>query len=524
MFKLECGSQKYAWGKKAGESMVAKLQSGSATELGGSPIAADPETRFAELWIGVHNSLPSRVLPSSGGGEGAVLLKDFLAQRADTYLGQEHMKFYNSPAVPFLLKVLSIDMALSIQAHPTRDLAKVLHARDPKNYPDPNHKPELIVALTPFEALCCFRPVKQMLYFIRQSPFVRMMVGEKAIAALEAAAVNEVIGTETKADAKAAVKLALEHLYAVDKATLEAAIKGQVDAITNGTLAHVVLEEGTSSSTRSSPDSYDSTVGAAAAGKKGAAGKGTSSTSTSNVPPLDAVHAVFVRTFKTFSYDVGLWMMYFLNYLQLNVGDGLFLGASEPHAYLSGDGVEIMANSDNVVRAGLTPKFKDVETLLNMLTYDTNALKSSKYTADTSTAVQQYAPPAWCDDFSLFAVRLSRHGLTPQQKKKGEDEQSDAANTNINATSNLTAAATKAVVDLPSVGLAVCVKGKARVVSHLDDNNDAATKSSSTVVGFGANFVLPIGKATFELEDGEDECTIFIGTTNVHGATSASKL
>jgi mannose-6-phosphate isomerase len=61
--------------------------------------------------------------------------------------------------------------------------------------------------------------------------------------------------------------------------------------------------------------------------------------------------------------------VFFLNYVVLDPGEALFLAPNEPHSYLFGDGVEIMAASDNVVRAGLTPKFKDVDTLLDMLTY-----------------------------------------------------------------------------------------------------------------------------------------------------------
>lgn len=422
MQSLKCGAQNYAWGKKAPESKVAKL-------LGESDKSENAEKRFAELWIGVHTSLPSKV-------NGAELLKDFLENNKEKYLGSAHLNFYKSPTLPFLLKVLSIDMALSIQAHPTRELAQKLHAKDPKNYPDPNHKPELIVALTPFEALCCFRPLNDIVYFIDQSSAFRSMLGDKVIESLKAAAKNEEKGGKTKDDAKKALQDALEAIYAVEKEKLEAAVNEQVKAIDDGKIS-------------------------------------------SKASDLDKVHEVFVRTNKLFPGDVGLWMMYFLNYLQLNPGDALFLGAMEPHAYISGDGVEIMANSDNVVRAGLTPKFKDVETLVNMLTYDTNALAQSKYTLDRSQAIQQYAPPAWCDDFSLFAIRLDRK----------------AGWTNV-------------TLNLPSVGLGICVGGKGLI------NGDNA-------IEFGTTFVLPVGEATFALPEGSDDCTIFVGTTNVHGATQA---
>lgn len=67
--------------------------------------------------------------------------------------------------------------------------------------------------------------------------------------------------------------------------------------------------------------------------------------------------------------DVGVLSAFFFNYVKLNPGEALYIGANEPHAYLSGECVECMATSDNVIRAGLTPKYKDVQTLCSMLTY-----------------------------------------------------------------------------------------------------------------------------------------------------------
>lgn len=72
---------------------------------------------------------------------------------------------------------------------------------------------------------------------------------------------------------------------------------------------------------------------------------------------------------KQYPADVGVISAFFFNHVKLNPGEALYLGANEPHAYLSGECVECMATSDNVVRAGLTPKYRDVETLCSMLTY-----------------------------------------------------------------------------------------------------------------------------------------------------------
>jgi len=73
---------------------------------------------------------------------------------------------------------------------------------------------------------------------------------------------------------------------------------------------------------------------------------------------------------KQYPGDVGVLAAYFMNYVKLSPGEALYVGANEPHAYLSGECIECMATSDNVVRAGLTPKYRDVQTLCSMLTYD----------------------------------------------------------------------------------------------------------------------------------------------------------
>lgn len=78
---------------------------------------------------------------------------------------------------------------------------------------------------------------------------------------------------------------------------------------------------------------------------------------------------LFLRLISYYPGDVGCFAAYLLNHVRISPGQAFFMAANEPHAYLKGQCVEIMACSDNVVRAGLTPKFKDVSTLVNMLTY-----------------------------------------------------------------------------------------------------------------------------------------------------------
>ena len=84
--------------------------------------------------------------------------------------------------LPFLFKVLSIGKALSIQAHPNKKLAEKLHAKDSKNYPDDNHKPEMTIAITPFDGLCGFRPLAEISHFFSTVPTLKKLVGEEGAA------------------------------------------------------------------------------------------------------------------------------------------------------------------------------------------------------------------------------------------------------------------------------------------------------------------------------------------------------
>lgn len=133
---------------------------------------------------------------------------------------------------------------------------------------------------------------------------------------------------------------------------------------------------------------------------------------------------VFLQIQKDFPYDVGSLSLFFLNLIELQAGnfsfdfsldvslnnikftgDSIFLAAKIPHAYLSGDCIECMACSDNVVRAGLTPKFKDVENLLSMLVYDGAAPEAKLF---QPTQLDKYTwlfkPPV--EDFAVAKIQV----------------------------------------------------------------------------------------------------------------------
>ena len=121
--------------------------------------------------MGTHPSLPSKDVTT-----GRSLLD--LVGDNEALMGHDITSKYESK-LPFLFKVLSIRKALSIQAHPNKKLAAKLHSQDPKNYPDDNHKPEMAIAITPFEGLCGFRPLNEISHFLKTITPLRELVGEE---------------------------------------------------------------------------------------------------------------------------------------------------------------------------------------------------------------------------------------------------------------------------------------------------------------------------------------------------------
>ncbi len=327
--------------------------------------------------MGTHSSNPSRDVAT-----GRTLLD--LVEDNQALLSASIIARYGKK-LPFLFKVLSVNKALSIQAHPNKKLAEQLHARDPKNYPDDNHKPEMAIAITPFEGLCGFRPLAEIAHFLESVPALRGLVGEeKAKQFIDTVKKNE--GREqddASAENKTVLQAAFAALMSASEADLAAATKSLVES-------------------------------ASTAGPE-FAGHGVASTSGSTLAEL------VTRLHAQFGTDYGLFVLFFLNFVTLNPGEALFLQADDIHAYVSGDIIECMASSDNVVRAGFTPKFKDVDTLVSMLTYsyapiDEQKMQPTEYpyvtldrTAYSSgSSALLYDPPI--DEFSVVRTVLNGGG------------------------------------------------------------------------------------------------------------------
>ncbi|XP_051548667.1 mannose-6-phosphate isomerase-like isoform X2 [Myxocyprinus asiaticus] len=346
VFPLCCAVQNYAWGKVGLDSEVARLV------VGGDPQTIVEEGRpYAELWMGAHpkgdalikdNRISQRTL-----GQWIADYPGCLGSKVkDTFHGQ----------LPFLFKVLSVNTALSIQAHPNRELAARLHAQFPEHYPDDNHKPEMAIALTQFEGLCGFRPVGEIKAFLKNVPEFRALVGNEAAEELQNAE-----GDPERTSL--ALKKCFTRMMNCEK-------KLFVDQL-NMLVKRISEEE--------------------------AAGKDTCSSN----------GELLLRLHSQYPGDIGCFSVYFLNRIVLQPGEAMFLGANEPHAYLSGDCVECMACSDNTVRAGLTPKYIDVDTLCEMLNYSPTPVSAKIFPCvrdNSDPCIYLYDPPV--PDFSVMRIQI----------------------------------------------------------------------------------------------------------------------
>lgn len=299
--------------------------------------------------MGTHPTLPSRIIPpsstfSSNTSPKYVSLSSHIEQYPSLVGNKVCQHFYPSSNdqangsgsssssnikadLPFLFKVLSIGKALSIQAHPDKKLAKKLHAEKPKMYKDDNHKPEMAIALTDFKGFCGFRPLPEIVKFIKTVPEFKAVVkpSDDLLSRLDAFVMTKGNNSDNKKEKKAL----LQQIFAQLMEAKEEDVKKQVEIISKRYQA-----EG------------------------------------NNNLEVDVKLARLVCILnKQYPSDVGVFCSFILNVLELQKGDSMFLMANEPHAYLEGEIMECMAASDNVVRAGLTPKARDVQVLVDMLTY-----------------------------------------------------------------------------------------------------------------------------------------------------------
>lgn len=267
---------------------------------------------LAEYWIGTHPKGPSQIELTDGS---TLPLDRAISQFGDSLIGEESCRQFG-PVLPFMLKVLSVnpEFGLSIQVHPNESQARLLHAKAPQHYPDAQHKPEIGIPITPVSLLYGCKSIAGVLEVLKQLPELEHFLGSEVVAQLKAA--------QARGDAQGEV----------------AAVKSLLSqCLTLG-------EERTSESVSRVAERLPL------------------------IPALSEESVSFDRLKRRYgSADPGLIAMLFMNLISVPPGKAIFIAPNIPHAYLSGDLVECMACSDNVIRAGLTPKFKDVETLLEVV-------------------------------------------------------------------------------------------------------------------------------------------------------------
>lgn len=328
----------YAWGSR---TAIAELQEREVP-------SAHPE---AELWIGAHPG-DSSVLQAGGSepGQPGVSLLDAVAADPVAHLGAEVASRFES-RLPFLLKVLAAAEPLSLQAHPTLEQARrgfeaeqaerVPMGSAHRNYKDPLHKPELICALTEFRALCGFR-----------EPAVTVQL--------------------------------LSQLASPELDRYVPLLAGQPDE--HGTRA--LFSSIISMPAKVLVPLLDSVLAACIAQVR----RGSQ---------FDAEYRTALELGERYPGDPGVLASLLLNRITLQPGEALYLGAGNLHAYLSGTGVEIMANSDNVLRGGLTPKHVDVPELMRVLDFSVGPVPVLR-PEQQQPGVGRYPTPI--DEFSLAVV------------------------------------------------------------------------------------------------------------------------
>ncbi|MBT3312507.1 MAG: mannose-6-phosphate isomerase, class I [Desulfobacterales bacterium] len=268
----------------------------------------------AELWMGAHPKAPSLVKYKGKW----VSLSEIIIENQQNILGDEVNSKFDGK-LPYLFKVLAAAKPLSIQAHPSLSQAKEgfenenregipLNALS-RNYKDDNHKPECICALTSFWALNGFRMIPEILSYMD---------------IITPPSFNGVLDILRKEPNSSGLKIFFNSLMTMEKDKQKQIITGTVENVLK-------------------------------LSKKD--------------PVYNPVYKWIVKLNNEYPGDIGVFAPVLLNLICLEPGQAMFLPSGELHAYLEGVGIELMANSDNVLRGGLTPKHVDLKELLKVLNF-----------------------------------------------------------------------------------------------------------------------------------------------------------
>lgn len=323
---------------------------------------APSEKPSAEYWMGAHPSAPSTITTSNG----PVPMNELIKQDPAGIVGPQVWQQFQE--LPYLFKILDVKDMLSIQVHPTKEEAEKGFARENaagiplnapnRNYKDANHKPEIMVALSEFWLLHGFLPEDKLRQVLQNTPEFTSLVGiyEK------------------------------EGYYGLYKSVMEMP----------QALANIILRPLTD---RLIPD-YK-------------AGKLSKSD-----PAFWAARAVLNDPNGADNLDRGIFSIYFFNIMHVQPGQAVFQDAGIPHAYLEGQNVELMANSDNVLRGGLTPKHIDVPELLKHTRFE--AVHPNVLSGDSISGGLEKIYPTPAPDFVVSKINISEGQVYSYTAKAAE--------------------------------------------------------------------------------------------------------
>lgn len=282
-------------------------------------------------------------------------MSELIKQNQPAYLSAETAAKFGD--LPFLFKILAAEHALSIQVHPSKQDAEVGFEKEQsagiplnashRNYKDPNHKPELVYALTSYQAMNGFRSYAEIIEAFSLCDIDELRAPLDAF--------KREINSQGLRDF-------FVHILTMEGETKERALKQL--------LAHA---------SRQSEQCTDSE-------------QGTDSD----------VFKLILDLSTQYPGDVGLFAPLLLNVITLQPGEAMFLSARTPHAYIKGTGLEIMANSDNVLRAGLTPKHMDVEELVKCTDFVPKPFNSLVLEPNANGCQSLYPVPVADFSFSIL--------------------------------------------------------------------------------------------------------------------------
>lgn len=379
---------------------------GSRTAIGELMGQVGPTAKpQAEIWMGAHPKAPSKVWYENRWQP----LHQLIAQYPHEMLGNDVSNQFDN-TLPYLFKVLAAGEPLSIQAHPDMHQARDGYQRENlqgialdaanRNYKDDQHKPECMCALTTFWGLCGFRSLTDMMTIV--GPVWPMSY-------------NHILNVLTQSFNPKGLQLLFDKLMRLE-------IKSRKELVSKIVENVLKIKEGNRA--------YD----------------------------------WIIKLNEKYPGDIGVIAPLLLNIIKLEPGDAIFLPARQLHAYLDGLGIELMANSDNVLRGGLTPKYVDVNELIKIL--DFNPHNPDKLTCRSNGKTEcVYHSPA--KEFIL--AELTTATDTPHEIKNRPDGpevifciEGTANITRINKSDDITVKQGHSVF-VPSVVNEYTIKGDARL-------------------------------------------------------------